>query len=184
MKCAAQWCIDDGWLEWRACIPIIIYNPFTLDFPPKQSRHDLPSGPPDNVLRTFGKCVLFLRVHPYTGCTTKVGQSFHFRFSAQTIKTWPAIRCAGQCPATQSTQCVLSGSLKMRIISYSTPINSMWVLCGYGHFRFSAKVIMDMTCHPVRWTMSCVPLENVYDFLGTIRTIHSYIIIGGRKVTR
>ena len=75
LKCAAQWCIDDGWLEWRACIPIIIYNPFTLDFPPKQSRHDLPSGPPDNVLRTFGKCVLFIRVHPYTGCPTKHSSS-------------------------------------------------------------------------------------------------------------
>ena len=29
------WYLDDGWLEWRACIPIIIYNPFTLHFPPK-----------------------------------------------------------------------------------------------------------------------------------------------------
>ena len=26
-------------------------------------------------------------------------QSFHFRFSAKAIKTWPAIRSAGQCPA-------------------------------------------------------------------------------------
>ena len=61
-------------------------------------------------------------------------QSFHFRFSAKAIKTWPAIRCAGQCPAAQQVYAVLSDTLKMRIISYSTPINSKWVLCGYGTF--------------------------------------------------